>query len=353
MHEIIKKLRIVLLMTIFVLSFLLIFSVIYLKIPSDKEVSSSNAEGVKFDIDGGSIKYEKNENILVEGTDKVKVYDEGSSKVIELGIEDYVIGVLAGEVPANFCEEALKAQAVAARTYYLSKRENPCKIAKEHGAEICVSTHCQVYMSKEERFSKWSKSSAEENWNKISSAVMATAGQVLTYEDELVKDPKYFAVSAGKTENSIDVFADDVPYLKSTDSPGEERAPKYMTTVEIKKNEFINKVNSAYSEAKIDDSNISNTTIISRTDGEGVKEIRLGNIVIDGVKFRQLFNLNSTDFNIKIDTNAVNIECKGYGHRVGMSQWGANAMASDGKNYEEILKHYYTGVNITKVEFEK
>lgn len=343
-------------MTIFILGFLLVFSVIYLNIPSDKEASVENKEELKFNIDNDSVSYEnkeKSEGVVIEGTDKAKVYDEKAGKVVELGIEDYVIGVLAGEVPANFSEEALKAQAVAARTYYLSKRESPCRVAKEHGAEICSTTHCQVYMSKEERFSKWGKSSAQGNWDKISSAVMSTAGQVLIYDNELVKDPKYFAVSAGKTENAVDVFADDVPYLKSTDSPGEEAAPKYATAVEIKKGDFINKVNSMYSEAKMNNNNINEIAIISRTDGEGVKEIKLGDKVIDGVKFRKLFNLNSTDFNIKINTNTIGIECKGYGHRVGMSQWGANAMAKEGKSYEEILKHYYTGVEVTKAEFRK
>ena len=179
----------------------------------------------------------------------------------------------------------------------------------------------------------------------------ATAGQVLIYNDELVENPKYFSVSAGKTENSVDVFSDDVPYLKSTDSPGEEAAPKYESNVEMKKSQFIKTINNSNPDAKLDNNNINSIKIISRTEGEGVKEISLGNINVSGVEFRKLFNLNSTDFNIEINSDVIKIECKGYGHRVGMSQWGANAMAKEGKSYEEILKHYYTGVEIGKVQF--
>lgn len=349
MHEIMKKIKLIVIMTVFILCFLLFFTVIYMKIPSNKSGSSKNQN--EFSISDESIKYSENNEIVIDGDDKVKLYDGNNDKVIELELEDYVAGVLSGEVPANFNEEALKAQAVAARTYYLAKRKNPCRIAKEHGAEICSTTHCQVYMSKEERFSKWPKSSAEANWCKIKSAVDSTSGQVLIYDDELVEDPKYFAVSAGKTENSIDVFSDDIPYLKSTDSPGEESAPKYETNIEIKKSEFMEKINKSYSDAKIDNNNVNSISILSRTDGEGVKEIKLGNVSISGVEFRKLFNLNSTDFNIKINGDTIKIECKGYGHRVGMSQWGANAMAKEGKGYKEILQHYYTGVDISKVKF--
>lgn len=348
-YEMIKKMKLIAVMTIFILCFLLVFTVIYLKIPINKEEKMKDRN--EFNIGEEQIKYDKNEGLIVEGKDKVKLYDEDKETLIELPVEEYVIGVLAGEMPANFNEEALKAQAVAARTYYFAMRKNPCRIAREHGGEICNTTHCQVYMSKEERLSKWTASTAEVNWNKIKGAVEATDGQVLIYNDELVEDPKYFSVSAGKTENSVDVFSDDVPYLKSTDSPGEEAAPKYESKVEMKKSQFIKTINNSNPDAKLDNNNINSIKIISRTEGEGVKEISLGNINVSGVEFRELFDLNSTDFNIEINSDVIKIECKGYGHRVGMSQWGANAMAKEGKSYEEILKHYYTGVEIGKVQF--
>lgn len=345
--EIIKKIKLLAIMTIFILVFLFVFSFIYIGLPNAPAFKEKN----EFSLSEENINYNKDNSLIVEGKDLVKLYDQKNNKVIELLTEEYIIGVLAGEMPANFNDEALKAQAVAARTYYFSMRKSPCRIAKEHGAEICNTTHCQVYMNKEERMSKWSASSADMNWNKIKKAVEETKGQVLVYEGELVENPKYFAVSAGKTENSIDVFSEDVPYLKSIDSPGEESAPKFESQVDIKKGEFIKKVNSFNKDAKLDNNNLSSISIVSRTEGEGVKEIKLGNISIDGVQFRKMFNLNSTDFNIEITSDSIKIKCKGYGHRVGMSQWGANAMAKEGKKYDEILKHYYLGVEIEKIKF--
>ena len=161
------------------------------------------------------------------------------------------MGVVASEVPASFNEEALKAQAIAARTFYMNKRNNPCKDAKNKGAEICDTTNCQVYMSKEERITKWSSSEAESNWNKIQKAVLDTKGQVLTYENSVLEYPQFFATSSGKTEDAKDVFSIDVPYLKSEESKGEEIAPKYKTTIEIPINEFINKINAKYSTANV------------------------------------------------------------------------------------------------------
>ena len=348
--EIIKKVKLLAIMTMFILIFLFGFSFIYMGMPAI--VKENYKDKNKFTLNEENISYNNNNDLIVSGEDLVKLYDQKNNKVIELSTEEYIIGVLAGEMPANFDEEALKAQAVAARTYCFSMRKSPCKYAKEHGAYICNTTHCQVYMEKEERMSKWAASSAEANWNKIKSAVEATAGQVLVYEGELVENPKYFAVSAGKTESSIDVFSEDVPYLKSIDSPGEESAPKFESQIDIKKSQFIKVINSYDKEAKLDNNNVGNINIISRTEGEGVKEIQLGNITIDGVQFRKLFNLNSTDFNIEITSDLIKIKCKGYGHRVGMSQWGANAMAKDGKNYKEILKHYYLGVDIEKIKFK-
>lgn len=108
----------------------------------------------------------------------------------------------------------MKAQAVAARTFYMSKRNNPNKEEKEKGAEICDTTHCQVYMSKDERISKWSKSEAGSNWEKIQKAVLDTKGQVLTYDGSVLEYPQFFATSSGKTEDAKDVFSMDVPYLK-------------------------------------------------------------------------------------------------------------------------------------------
>lgn len=290
-------------------------------------------------------------DIVVEGKDIVRVYDSKSKKIKEIQLDEYITGVVASEMPASFSEEAIKAQSVAARTFYISKRLNNCKNA--HGGEICDTTHCQAYMSKEERMKKWSKSQAESNWNKIFEAVSSTKDEVLTYDGELVMYPQFFSTSWGKTEDAIEVFGGDIPYLKSTDSQGEEIATKYNTTVEFKKSDFIKKVNSKYKNAKLSLSNVENQVKLGEsTIGGAVKEVILGDECISGVEFRKLLNLNSANFKIEFNRQVIRINCIGYGHGVGMSQWGANVMGKEGNNYTEILEHYYQGIKIKKIKYE-
>ena len=290
--------------------------------------------------------------IVIEGGGYIKLYNNTTKKIEEIELEEYVKGVVASEMPANFDEEALKSQAVAARTYYLAKRLENCSQAS--GAEICNTTHCQVYTSKEVNLSKWAASKAEENWNKISKAVDDTKGQVLVYKDEVLRYPQFFATSSGKTESSVDVFARDIPYLKSTDSLGEEIAPKYTSSIKFDISDFVNTINKSYKNAKVTIQNIKEKVKInSNTEGGAVKEITIGDEIIEGASFRKLFNLNSANFSFDFMPDKVQINCKGYGHGVGMSQWGANVMAKQGKGYDEILKHYYTGVKIKNIKFKK
>lgn len=343
--NILNKFKATFIMTGFLILFLIIISVGFILTPNIMSSIKS------YNIDENSVKYIKGEGIEIGGTDKVKMYDTKKQQVIEIPLDDYVTGVVAAEMPTDFGDEALKAQAIAARTFYFSRRLYPCEEA--HGGEICNSTHCQVYMSKEDRMNSWSKSDAQKNWDKLVSAVEATKEEVLIYNGELVKHPQFFAISSGKTENSVDVFSDDVPYLKSIDSPGEEIAKKYETATEVKYGEFVSKINNSYPKANLKESNIkSSVNILSRTEGGGVKDIQLGDIKITGVEFRKMFNINSTNFTLVYENSAVKIDCKGYGHGVGMSQWGANVMAKEGKSCDEILKHYYTGVEIEKIKYK-
>lgn len=305
-----------------------------------------------YKIDDSLIKY-KNDNVInIDGGNFVKVYISKQGKVLEVPIEEYVIGVVSAEMPANFNEEAIKAQAVAARTFYFSKRLNNCKEADT--GEICDTTHCEVYLSKEERLKGWAAQDRNANYEKIKKAVESTENEVLTYDGELLKYPEFFATSSGKTESSIDVFNDDVPYLKSIDSPGEEIAPKFESEKTINISEFIKTINKSYKNANIKAADVkSKISKISNTEGGAVKEIKLGNTIVSGTDFRKIFNLNSTNFTIEFADNTVKIECKGYGHGVGMSQWGARVMADEGKTYTEILKHYYSGVEVQKVKLNK
>lgn len=290
------------------------------------------------------------------GGPMVKIYITEENKVEEMYIEEYVRGVVAAEMPAEFGLEALKAQAVAARTYALSHMElfGGTKSKDANGADLCDSVADQVYMTKEDRLNAWPEKSRGEYWNKITEAVVETSGEVLTYNGELVMAPYYFATSSGKTENAIDVFAEKDPYLKSVDSPGEEDAPKFKTTTKFSYSMLASKINSAYPKAGINTRNSrGQISIKSRTSAGSVKEIKVGGTTITGAKFRAILGLNSSNFTISFGFTGVDITCKGYGHGVGMSQWGANAMAKSGNNYKDILCHYYSGVEVKKISNEE
>lgn len=336
----------------FIMTFIILFIMISLPIMflnSNKSDNNMSSSGFKLN-DSTVI---KNSGLSVMNNEKVRIYRRDKNTVEDLDLEEYIKGVVASEMPANFDEEALKAQAVAARTYYMNKRINKCKDAESKGAEICDSTHCQVYMDKEERMSKWSKKDSESNWSKINEAVESTKGEVLTYDGAILEYPQFFAVSSGRTEDALDVLSMNIPYLKSTDSKGEEVAPKYETTFSMSLDEFINKIKSSYNDIKLSKNSLKNSIEIqSYTQGGSVKEIKIGNKIISGIELRKILNLNSTNFKISFKNNDIIFLCKGYGHGVGMSQWGANAMAKSGDKYSDILKHYYSGVDIEKIQYK-
>lgn len=305
----------------------------------------------------GIYKYSLNkEDIILQkdnDTPNIKVYLSEENKIVDMNLEEYVRGVVCAEMPAEFGLEALKAQAVASRTYALAHIEKyggtKCLDAK--GADICDTVNSQVYMSKEKRLSLWKSSAALGYWNKITDAVNQTEGEILTYDGKLVLEPYYFAVSSGRTESAIDVFNSDEPYLKSVSSPGEEVAKNYKTSKKYSINEFVNIINSKYSKANISLKNIKNQINIQEKSSAGsVKKIKLGNNVISGADFRNMFSLNSSNFKIIVTSKDIQIDCLGYGHGVGMSQWGAGAMSKDGSGFEQILSHYYQGIKIEKVE---
>lgn len=293
----------------------------------------------------------KVEDIQLDGSDTIKVYITNENRIEEVSIEDYICGVVSSEMPASFEREALKAQAIAARTYLASKRIKNC--IKANGADICDSTHCQVYTSKAVRLELWTSDVRDEYWNKISEAVNETNGQVLSYDGEIVLYPQFFSTSSGKTENSVDLYWADIPYLKSVESGGEEISPKFISERVVPVEEFITKFEEEYGNYILDESNIENNIeVVSRSEAGGVKEIKVGGENIRGQDFRFLVGLNSSNFTYEFSDGNIIFNCKGYGHGVGMSQWGANVMAKEGKTYDQILKHYYTGVEISNLKFK-
>ncbi|MGL4797632.1 MAG: stage II sporulation protein D [Paraclostridium sp.] len=274
----------------------------------------------------------------------IKVYNHKKGVVESMDIEEYLCGVLSGEMSASFNIEALKAQAIAARTFTIYNKNE----GKKHkNAVVCTDfKHCQEYKSKEElnklNGDKWMK----ESYSKIEQAVKETKGQILVYDDSPIL-PLYFSTSSGSTENSEEVFSAKYPYLRSVESPYDKNAPKFASNVKINNSDFIKSIKAAYPKSNIYEGNLSEQIkILGRSQGGSVDKIKLGNVEVQGVDVRKLFNLNSANFDLKFNDTYVDIVVKGYGHGVGMSQWGAEGMANEGYLYYDILTHYYTDTYI-------
>lgn len=262
-----------------------------------------------------------------------------------MSVGQYLKEVVSAEMPADFHIEALKAQAVAARSYLKSRMDAYSKSGKppEHkDGDICTnSTHCKAWISQAKRMESWGED-AKSNWDKISRAVDETGGQVITYNDEAIS-AVFHSTSSGRTESSEDVWGGERPYLVSVESPGDLYSPKYKSEKSITLDEF----------KKIIAENIENVDFnkglvgeIERSAAGGIINITLGGVNVKGSAFRNMFGLRSTNIAINITGDTVNFDVTGYGHGVGMSQYGANYLANQGKNYIEILKTYYQGVEI-------
>lgn len=266
-----------------------------------------------------------------------------------MDIETFLYGVLSAEMSSDFSEEALKAQAVAARTYIIYKKEN--NMTKGHkGADICTdSNHCQAYFSYNELKKNKGEDWIKESYPKIKKAVDDTKGHILTYDEKAIL-PLYFSTSSGKTENCEEVFSSQYPYLKSVSSPYEEQSPRYYTETKISKYKFVNALNKSYSNISLSVDNLINQIkVLERTNAGSVKTIQIGDKKISGRNIRTLFGLNSSNFDIGFENDTVVFKVKGYGHGVGMSQWGAEGMAQKNYKYYDILCHYYTGIEIKDI----
>lgn len=317
-------------------------------------------EKSNYDINNEKIESKEADNNKNENEDisdklfqsNIKVYLSKENRVEEINIEDYIIGVVSAEMPASFSQSALEAQAIAARTYTLAHLESTGgrKCSQGNGADLCDDVHCQAYISKEKRLSSWEKDKVEEYWKKLNDAVKNTKGKVLTYENSLVK-AFYFSTSSGNTENCEEVFKQELPYLRSVESIGEEVAPKFTSELQFTETDVLKKLQGVNSHLYVSDFS-KEINVISRTEGGSVKEIKIGNTTFKGTEIRKALGLSSANFNIEFTKGLVNFKCKGYGHGVGMSQWGANIMGHNGKNSEEILKHYYSNTEIKEVKYK-
>lgn len=273
-----------------------------------------------------------------KGEEKVQVrlLNETDNTVSEMNLEDYIVGVVAAEMPASFEKEALKAQAVAARTYAMNKKNARSAL----NYDLIIGTKDQAYKDNRTLLTSWGLHFFT-NYLKIRDAVKETQGLIMTYEGEII-NAFYFSMSNGYTEESELVFKQDLPYLQSVDSKWDnETLNNYEYTKTIARSDFCEAL-----EISCDTITIEN---LNRSPANRVLEITINDRTWKGTEVRSKLGLRSTDFTLNIKEDEIDITTKGYGHGVGMSQYGANGMAKDGYTYEEILNHYYKNIEIKKI----
>ncbi|WP_042354338.1 stage II sporulation protein D [Bacillus rubiinfantis] len=273
---------------------------------------------------------------------EVAVFRSAKSTIEKVELEDYLVGVVASEMPADFNEEALKAQALAARTYIVNRLANKDQLGVPKGATVTDTQLHQVYKNDAEQRRDWGK---DYTWKKkkVVTAVRETSGQILTYNNKPI-DALFFSTSNGYTENSEEYWDGEIPYLRSVSSPWDKGTEKFISKTEIPVSQF---------EARLGvklDSGGTIGKIIARTQGKRVAKVSFNGKILTGKEIREKLDLRSTDFSWQRQGDSIVITTKGFGHGVGMSQYGANGMAAEGKNYKDIVKHYYKGVQITSAE---
>lgn len=288
-----------------------------------------------------SIFVKKREDEICNVT-KIRLLKTETNEVEEINFEDYLKGVLIGEVPASYNIEALKAQAIVARTYALYKLKYSA-YAHEN-ADMCDNpSHCQAYKSKEYAYSVWKENEKNANWSKIEKAVDETSGEVIMYNNQLV-NAFFHAHSGGKTEDARYIWGQEaIPYLKSVDG---YESYAFEDTKTFSKAELKKVLKEKYHEF---DENVESISIQDHTISNRVFHIKIGNLTLLGTDIRNICGLRSSNFEITEDSNNITFKTIGYGHGVGMSQEGANQMAINGKTYKEIVQHYYTGVEVQKI----
>ena len=262
--------------------------------------------------------------------------------ILSPDMDEYIKGVVAVEMPPSFEEEALKAQAVAARTYALYN-------LRSAGGDIAYSDIGQAYASKDELKEKWGLS-FNSYYKKVSDAVEKTSGEILIYNKEPIL-AVFHSASDGVTESSENVWEESLPYLVSVDSFQDELSSNFIQEKVFDENDLIWTLQNGIEGLTLADADfISQCQIIEKTEAGYVKSVQIGNKIISGKNMREILGLRSSSFGIRQDGQNVIFTTKGYGHGAGMSQYGANFMALSGAGYKEILTHYYTGASIGNIK---
>lgn len=333
---------------VYIILFMLIFCTFAIPI-----IFTKNSVSGKIANDTNEIKENNVEEIQMtdydyKQYDTIKLLHADTGEIEELPLDTYLLGVVSAEMPANFEQEALNAQALVGRTYTIYSIVHS---GGKHGeADICDdSTCCQAWISKEDRMARWDEAERENNLRKIEIAVNTTAGKIITYNGEVI-DAFFHSNSGGATEAPVNVWGGtNYPYLQSVETAGEDAYSQYSSEMVLTKEELKNKILAKHSDFTIDYSQSDCIQILEYTESGRVKTIKIGNLNLSGVEVRTLLGLRSANFEVSIEGENIKFAVKGYGHGVGMSQTGADSMAKQGSNYEEIVKHFYTGVEITEM----
>ncbi|WP_366347862.1 stage II sporulation protein D [Paenibacillus amylolyticus] len=276
---------------------------------------------------------------------KVRVYLSATGTTMNLLLEDYVTGVVAAEMPAEFRLEALKAQAIAARTFIVRRLAARDTSGVPSGAaDVTDTVSHQVFIPPDQVKADWTRLGKAKEWEKLQQAVRESRDTVMTYQGKAIT-ASFFSTSNGYTENAEDVWGNAVPYLQSVDSPWDKNlAPGFKQTVTMKRNDILQKLNLDAIPVTAQKGG-SWMEVLSTTKGHRIKEMQIAGETFSGPEVRKLLGLRSSQFSWKTTGDEIQITTYGYGHGVGMSQWGANGMAQEGHTATQILKHYYTGIS--------
>lgn len=320
---------------------LIIVSFFILPIAFTKKFALENkVENNKQEIKEPEIDYQaKYKNITLLHT--------STGEVEELSLDDYLVNVVSAEMPVDYEDEALKAQATVARTYTLYQIEN----GKKHPeADICDSSSCcQAWITKEKRYEAW-KENQDEKWEKIRKAVYSTAGDIITYQGKPI-DAFFHSNSGGTTEMPVNVWGgSNFPYLQVVETSGEDEYSQFYSEKEYTYSEIEEKMRQNYNDFQINWGEENAISILEYTESSRIRTLKVGNKNISGVEARKIFELRSTNFTIENTDGKIKFSVVGYGHGVGMSQTGSNTLAKQGKTYKEIISHFYKDIEIKNIK---
>ena len=290
----------------------------------EKDIEDEKENDVNLEI---KVEEDVKEEITEDVKEELITVYRTNGDVINIGLTEYLVGVVAGEMPASFPMEALKAQAVVARTYTMK--------SLQIGRKLTDSTSTQVYKDNNQLRNLWGKD-YDRYYQRIYDAVTSTDNICVYYNGNYI-DAVYHSTSNGYTEDAVNVWGNSIPYLQTVASTWDQNVSSYLKTITKEESDIISILGLE---------NLDEIQILERNNSGRVEKVQVGNKIFSGVELRNMLGLRSTDFEIIKDNNIITITTKGYGHGVGMSQYGAKGMAEQGYSYREILNHYYTNVNI-------